>query len=210
MLAAGTTEEIAVANRKHFAAQLGYEDIALPKLKHGDSVYELEGDYHFATRPEADAIITNRPGRLIGIATADCIAILLFDSEHAAIAAVHSGYRGTAANIVGKAVKRLSDEYGSRPEELRAYMSPAPRQDEYPVGPEVAKLFDKKYLLPLEAEKFGFDNKSAVLDQLLKAGLIQDHIEASQNSSFEPMFHSYRRDGLAAGRHITVIGINNL
>ncbi|GAC1373419.1 MAG: hypothetical protein NVSMB39_7770 [Candidatus Saccharimonadales bacterium] len=117
----------------------------MPKLAHGRDVYVLGADYEFATRPVADAILTNIPKRLIGVATADCVAVLIFDPVHRAVAAIHSGWRGTYANVVRAALSQMTSEFDTKASDLVAYISPAPERSEYEVGPEVAELFQAKY-----------------------------------------------------------------
>ena len=82
------------------------------KQTHSDDVHKIEGGRGYAG--EGDALVTDRPGVLIGVRTADCVPILMVDAEHLAVAAVHAGWRGTSANIVRKAIARMSAEYGSR------------------------------------------------------------------------------------------------
>ena len=74
--------------------------------------------------PECDALITNDPGVTLGVFTADCTPILLYDSVTGAVGAVHAGWRGTAADIAGKAVKAMEHRFGCRPEDIRAAIGP--------------------------------------------------------------------------------------
>jgi YfiH family protein len=209
MLPRGTSDAVAAANRAQLAGELGFTDIMTPRLIHGGRVWFAEHDFDFEHRPEADAIVTDRPGSLIGVATADCVAVLLYDPRHHVVAAVHSGWRGTAANISRNTIRQFVSNYRSRPGELMAYISPAPALAEYEVGSEVAELFAQKYTTTKGDGTYWFDNKLAVYDQLLAAGLAAEHIEVSSASSYELEFHSYRRDGGHSGRHMAVIGLKN-
>ena len=206
MLPISSSEDAAGDNRKHLATQLGFTDLLLPRLQHGDQIWMDDG-LAWTERPVADAIITNRPGRLIGVSTADCVAVLLYDPLQEVVAAVHSGWRGTIKNITGQVIGRLEEEFKSRPSDLRAYLSPAPNPGEFEVGLDVAAQFLPKYLVKKGDDKYWLDNKSAVLDQLLSAGVERDRIEISPLSSFSQEFHSHRRDGVLAGRHVSVIGL---
>lgn len=207
MLPAGATDEEAASNRRRLAESLGYTDIITPKLTHGDTVYELQDGYSFDTRPEADAIITDKPGRLIGIGVADCIVILLYDPKHQAIAAIHSGWRGTAANIADKAVQAMKDRYDSEAAKLLAYTSPSPQRFEYGVPNDTAGLFGNCYTSPKTDDDAWFDNKLAVYDQLIGCGVQPQHIEVDARTNFTPDFHSFRRDREHSGRHMVVIGL---
>ena len=73
---------------------------------------------------ERDGIITNEPGVTLAAFSADCTPILLHDPVHHAIGAVHSGWRGTAAGIVQKAVERMTAAYGTDPADLEAAIGP--------------------------------------------------------------------------------------
>lgn len=74
--------------------------------------------------PECDGLITNDPGVTLGVFTADCTPILLSDPVTGAVGAVHAGWRGTAADIAGKAVKAMERHFGCRPEDIRAAIGP--------------------------------------------------------------------------------------
>jgi polyphenol oxidase len=209
MLHAADEAELA-ANRADFAKELGFapERLAFPRLEHGNTVAELGSDYDNAHRPTADALVTSKPGWLVGVTVADCVAILLYDPAHQAVAAAHSGWRGSTKNIAGRAVAAMTERYESRPAELIAYLSPAPLREEYEVGHEVSGQFDAKYHAPKSDCKDWFDNKAVVYDQLVMAGLSTDHIESDLRSNLSnPQFHSYRRDGAGSGRMIVAIGI---
>jgi YfiH family protein len=72
-----------------------------------------------------DAIITNRPGLALCMKTADCVPVLMVDTEKRIVAAVHAGWRGTALNISGKVLMSLSERYGTRPRDVQAAIGPA-------------------------------------------------------------------------------------
>lgn len=74
--------------------------------------------------PECDALITSDVGTALVVFTADCTPILLWDSETGAVGAVHAGWRGTAADIAGKAVRKMATEFGCDPRNIRAAIGP--------------------------------------------------------------------------------------
>lgn len=88
-----------------------------------------------------DAFVTDLPGVAIGVRTADCVPILLYDPVHRAVAAVHSGWKGTVLRIAENTVNRMRDLYGTRPADLRAVIGPAIGPDSFQVGEEVAEKF---------------------------------------------------------------------
>ena len=93
-----------------------------------------------ATR-EADGLITDAPGILLGIQTADCVPVLVADTAKRVVAAFHAGWRGTAARIVEQGIAQMVSEYGSRPEDLIAAVGPSIGACCYTVGEEVHNAF---------------------------------------------------------------------
>lgn len=88
-----------------------------------------------------DAMITNLRGLAIGVRTADCIPVLLYDPVKKAAAAVHSGWRGTAAKILYNVINKMSNTYGTIPSDLLAVIGPGICADCFQVGEEVALQF---------------------------------------------------------------------
>ena len=74
--------------------------------------------------PECDALVTNTSGVVLAAFTADCTPILLHDPVTGAVGAVHAGWRGTVGDIVGNAVRAMTENFGSRPEDIRAAIGP--------------------------------------------------------------------------------------
>jgi hypothetical protein len=88
-----------------------------------------------------DAFVTNKPGVAIGVRTADCVPILLYDPVKRAVAAVHSGWKGTILHIAQGVIIAMRQEFGTRAEDLRVVMGPAIGPDSFQVGGEVAEKF---------------------------------------------------------------------
>ena len=95
--------------------------------------------------PQGDALITREPGVLLVVQTADCIPILLADPKRRAIAAIHSGWRGTVRRIAAKALGRMQMEFGTKPEDVIAALGPGIGQSCYEVGTEVAAEFQTQF-----------------------------------------------------------------
>ncbi|WP_308245379.1 peptidoglycan editing factor PgeF [uncultured Prevotella sp.] len=110
---------------------IGQEFLSLPK-----SVKKmlLEG---------VDAVMTDIQGICIGVSTADCIPVLLYDEEHHAAAAIHAGWRGTLARIVHKTIQEMRIAYQTEPTKLKAVIGPGISIENFEVGDEVYNAFDQ-------------------------------------------------------------------
>ena len=94
---------------------------------------------------KADGLMTDEPGLLLGIMTADCIPILVADRKRRAVAAFHAGWRGTVKRIVETGVGRMRLQFGSRPEDLIAAIGPGIGACCYAVGEEVLSSFESQF-----------------------------------------------------------------
>ena len=88
-----------------------------------------------------DAFITALPGVAIGVRTADCVPILMYDAQRHIVAAVHSGWKGTVLHIVQKAIDVMAAQFGCEPCDMRAVIGPSIGPDSFQVGPEVVEQF---------------------------------------------------------------------
>lgn len=140
------------ANRLLLANELGIDanHIIMPHQTHGVES-RIIGE-EFAALPDGvkkmllegvDAVMTNIPGMCIGVSTADCIPVLLYDEEHHAAAAIHAGWRGTQARIVHKAVQEMRMAYQTDPAKLKAVIGPGISLDNFEVGDEVYADFEQ-------------------------------------------------------------------
>ena len=151
---------------------------------------------------EGDALLENTPGAVVAVRTADCIPILLADERKRAVAAVHAGWRGTAAEIVRRAVEAMHARFGSSPGDLLAAIGPGIGGCCYEVGPEVAAQFG-------EQGRTHIDLAAINRRQLLDSGVTASRILASNLCTMcrADEFHSFRRDREAAGRMYSFIGL---
>jgi YfiH family protein len=205
---------------RRLAVALGAPDAERARAKqvHGTRVLVLEG----APRPgvdvvagEGDALLTREPGRMVAVASADCVPILLLDVESGWIAAVHAGWRGTALRILDAVLDALA-ERGVPAQSLLAFFGPSISRDRYEVGPEVVEALGTAYRgidVPREAVRSGRGDRSfldvAAFDRalLLARGVSEQSITASGFCTAEDasLFPSYRRDGARTGRVMTGI-----
>ena len=162
-----------------------------------------------------DALMTNLPDVCIGVSTADCIPVLLYDPAHHAVCAIHAGWRGTVQRIVVKAVEAMMQDYDTQPQQLVAQIGPGIHLDSFEVGDEVYEAFaqagfnmesiSKKY------DKWHIDLPECNRLQLIAAGLLPQSVNVSPVCTFQQAadYFSARRLGINSGRIFTAINITN-
>jgi len=152
---------------------------------------------------EGDALVTARAGVPVSVRTADCYPILLVDNRNRAVAAVHAGWRGTAARIVIRTLNEMQLLYGTAAVDVYAAIGPGIGECCYEVGVDVARQFG--------LEQAGWIDLAAInRRQLLDAGVAEHRVDVLGGCTKcdVHLFHSYRRDQLAAGRMVSYIGRN--
>lgn len=161
---------------------------------------------------EADAIVTNVKNIPIGVLTADCLPIMMFDKVSEAVAIVHAGWRGTYGEIISNTLNAMAKEYGSKAKDITAYTGPSIWSCCYEVGADVeAKFKDKfdnteKYFVT-EDNKLRLNIRDANLAQMVAAGIKKENIftEYSCTSCEDKDFFSYRKSGGTTGRQLSFI-----
>jgi YfiH family protein len=106
----------------------------------------------------ADGLMTDEPGLLVGIRTADCIPILVADRKRRAVAAFHAGWRGTVQRIVESGIGRMRLQFGSRPEDMVAAIGPGIGPCCYAVGEEVFSSFESQFVYARELFREVYDS----------------------------------------------------
>jgi len=181
-------------------ATLVQEDMA--SLEQIHSSEPLVADRPSGCVGQGDALLTRRPGVAVSVRTADCFPILLADRHCRVVAAVHAGWRGTAARIVVVVLEKMRAQFGSAPGDVFAAIGPGIGVCCYQVGPDVALRFQLHGQVRL-------DLAAANRNQLLQAGVPGIQVEMPSVCTFcdAGRFHSYRREGERAGRQISFIEI---
>jgi YfiH family protein len=195
------------AGRARVAAALAeHGRLHLLKQVHGTAVVAAPWE----GRPEGDAAVADRPGVVLGIETADCLPVLLVDPVRRRVAAAHAGWRGTAAGVARAAVAALR-ERGSDPADLLAALGPGIGPCCYEVGPELESAFGPggaAFFRPGPRGRSHLDVRAANVAQLRAAGVSEARIHHVNDctSCRADLYHSYRREGRAAGRMISYVG----
>ncbi len=182
---------------------------------HGDAIVKIDDKNCSASRLlEADGMITDEPGIALGVETADCVPVLLFDPVRPAVAAVHAGWRSTVKKIVLKAVLMMKQEFSSEPGSMIAAIGPAIGPECYEVDEPVMEQVRKAFSFWREISegrregKWSLDLVKANMLELVDAGLKRENIHALGicTSCRTDMFYSFRAEG-RTGRMLSVIMI---
>lgn len=186
--------------------------LLMPHQVHGTEVATVSETTREAQLEGVDAVMTNVPGLCIGVSTADCIPVLLYDREQRAVCAIHAGWRGTVKRIVEKAVAQMTAVYGSRPADIIAQIGPGIHVESFEVGDEVYDAFAAEGFVmePISrryGEKWHIDLPECNRQQLLAAGVPAASVAVSPVCTYrEPeTFFSARRLGISSGRIFTGI-----
>src|SRR6185437_1817778 len=145
---AGDNRRRVLLNRKQFLQAIGADELSLVAIEqmHSDIVYRIDSaGGAVGKHPQGDALLTNVPGILLAIQTADCVPILIADMKHRAVAAIHAGWRGTHLRIAAKALGRMRMEFGTSPQDTVAAIGPSIGPCCYEVGSEVAAAFQSQF-----------------------------------------------------------------
>lgn len=140
--------ERVTANRERFFRAIGAAKMKAMTLRqiHSDVACSVSAGVEIGAEVlKGDALFTREPGVALVVQTADCVPVLMVDTKQRAIAAVHSGWRGTVKRIAQKTIGRMQMEFGTRPEDIVAAIGPAIGSCCYEVGGDVAKEFHAQF-----------------------------------------------------------------
>ena len=199
------------------------EKVIIPHQTHSDNIQVI--DNHFFSLSSAsrknflegvDAEITNMSEVCICVSTADCIPVLLYDSENKALAAIHAGWKGTARGIVMKTIKKMQLTYGTSLANLYAVIGPGISMKNFEVGNEVYDMFQMFHRevnidntsctwFNSQTGKWHINLSESNRQQLLRCGVLSSNIFLSNICTYDNTAHyfSARHDGLAAGRMVS-------
>ena len=166
-----------------------------------------------------DAFVTNLPDVAIGVRTADCVPVLLYDPVKRVVAAVHSGWKGTVLHIVQKAIDVMTSQFDCQTKDMHVAIGPSIGPDSFQVGEEVVKQFEVSGF-PMDeiwsfrgagdgtpmSGKHHIDLWAANRWLLVQAGVKQENILLSGIDTYtDESLYSARREGVKCGRIINAI-----
>jgi len=204
----GDAAQSVAENVRRLAAAAGRlpEQLATVRQVHGDQV--VRGTP--GVRPEADAVWTDdATGVWVAVKSADCVPLLLATADGRCVAAVHSGWRGTAMRVAARAVEALL-RTGAKASSVRAAVGPCIQACCYEVGPELAERFGAEFgagVVRGGGVRPHLDLSGAVRATLLAAGLLPEHVDLQSvcTACDATRFYSHRRDGGVTGRHLAFV-----
>lgn len=223
---ADDSRDAVAANRELFIERLLGSDAAWGMVRlhqtHSSVVHRVDQSHVLGSTKapvlEGDGLMTDVPGLLLGVLTADCVPVLVVDTRRRAVAAFHAGWRGTFQQIVEQGVARMQKEFGSVPGELAAAVGPAIGPCCYTVGAELRSQFCDRFAYGAElfstgeGEAIRLDLAEANRRQLLAAGLDAAAISmiGACTSCQSDRFFSHRAEGGKTGRLMAVIGLQTM
>ncbi len=220
-LGCGDAPEHVIENRRRMLEHLDISRAVFLSQVHGGDIHiirrgQVNSDELWnpetgvtKTPVKADGVITDEPGLGIVIQVADCQAVILYDPVCHVVANVHSGWRGSVADILGRCVGQMIEEFGCRPETIQAGIAPS-------LGPCCAEFVNFRQELPQAFWPYKssgsprFDFWTISKDQLLGKGLKKEHIETMGLCTVchPDLFFSYRREK-NTGRFAAVAVLEN-
>jgi len=216
----GEESEKIISNRKQLVEQLGLQGkdtvFVVANQTHSDHVAVIEKKQARGWESledavqDSDALVTNLPGIVLAVLTADCVPILLYDPVMKVVAAVHAGWRGTEAEIIKKTIGVMKGKFGTSPVDLLVGVAPAIGKCCYEVGEDVASHFaGYPEATERRGEKFMLDLPHINKEQMLASGIPEKHIEMSAicTACEVDQFFSYRKEQGCSGRFMSLIGL---
>jgi YfiH family protein len=181
---------------EHFKAPVSH--LCFVHQVHGPQVFIATKSYDPLTPPEADAIVTQVPGLVIGVMTADCAPILLAESEAGVVGAIHAGWRGALEGVIEETLKVMKS-LGAQPSKIHGAVGPCIFPESYEVDEVVRAQFkdqDASYFTPNQDKPghFQFDLRHFVVNALKREGIASVSALLNNTYTTPDLFFSYRRE----------------
>ena len=193
---AGDDEDAVRANRA-----LAVEAVApggrlvTPYQVHSPDVAIVTAPWAWADRPRADAVVTERPGLVLGVVTADCAPVLFADAEAGVVGAAHAGWRGAHGGVLENTLAAM-ESLGARRERIVAAIGPTIAQQSYEVDAGFRAQFapaDAMFFAEGRNDHWQFDLPGYVAARLRTAGLARIDDLARDTYAEPASFYSFRR-----------------
>ncbi len=213
-------------NRRRLVAEAGGEgwSLVVPRQVHGIDVREVtlanvdEAMADGRGQWEADGLVTQEPGMLLGAGAADCVPLLVADLRLRVVGAFHAGWRGTAAGMAGRGLARMQEVFGTRGEDCVAAVGPSISACCYEVGDEVREAFERRSdgagLVSRHDGEWRLDLWEANRRQLVGAGIpemavtvMRECTACSRDAAGRRRYFSHRAEKGKTGRMLGVIGV---
>ena len=209
-------ELIAENRRRAIAAVLPDASLATVHQVHSPTVVHVEQPWPQDGRPHADAMVTDRPGLLLGVLTADCAPVLLADEVAGVVGAAHAGWRGAIAGVTDATIQAM-ERHGATRQRIAAAVGPCIAQASYEVDDAFRVRFEeedganRRFFVAGPAGKPHFDLPGYVLHRLNAAEVGRAEALNLDTYSDADRFYSYRRSTHLGepsyGRQISMIGV---
>ena len=206
-------EHVAENRRRAVAAIMPGAALVMPYQVHSPDAVVVERAWSHDDRPRADAVVTDRPGLLLGVVTADCAPILLADREAGVVAAAHAGWRGAQGGVIEATVEAM-ESLGAKARRIMAAIGPCIAQPSYEVDAPFRAHFtdhDARFFATGREGRWQFDLEAYVAARLAACGVAGVDPLGLDTYSHEDRFYSFRRAthrGEANyGRQASLIGL---
>ena len=214
----GDDPENVIENFRILGSAVGFrpEELVLTRQTHTDIVLPVGREHRGAglfapALGECDGLVTNTPGVALAVFTADCTPILLYDPVTGAVGAAHAGWRGTAAAIGAKTVKAMVENYGCRPENIRAAIGPNIAQCCFETDADVPAAMLEQYggaarpFIEAQGEKYYLDLKGINALSLQQVGVKSIDLSHLCTACEPDRFWSHRKVGDLRGSQAGII-----
>ncbi len=192
--------------------------VLFPKQVHGNRVLVIDQpvtDPDLIRQSEADAIIAVIPSVLVGVMTADCLPILMYDPQRKVIAAIHAGWRGTLNQIARRTMEIMVKDFRCEPADIVVSLGPSISGQSFEVDEPLLNQFRQtfeywsRYARPQRQAKWLIDFRMINAHMLALMGIEERNFWVSSHCTVieKDLYWSYRRDGEQAGRMFNFIGM---
>ena len=214
-------EGIQKENRKKLLEQFGFENkkSVMAFQTHSANVFVIDGNttkYYYEKECDIDGFLTKRKDIVIFTFYADCLPIFVYDKKNKVIGVWHSGWPGTFKEMIKSGLDKMKEIYKTNLKDVLMGLGIGMQQKYYEVGIEFYEKFSDKFGKETEfikksfywnenTKKYHFDNTKFNEIMALKLGILKENLIISNEDTFDPRFHSYRREGKMSGRATAMI-----